>query len=342
MLTAAGTPYGVFTPFWRTLEQASRRRSCCRARDAIHTPPDASRTRVAARPAGRRSEPPLPGLPARARSAAQRRLRAWVAGGLADYGERPGRAGRRGHLAPRRRPALRDAVAAAGRVGRAETRRSGRHPSCASSPGASSTTTCSSIDARRRPRGRRVRSWRSSAPRPRTRRRWRPGARDAPASPPWTPACASWRRPGWLSNRARLVVASFLTRHLLMDYRIGERHFLRHLVDGDVANNRGGWQWSAGVGATRSPGSASSIRCSRASASTPRERGCVAGSPSWHVSRPGTSMLPGRCRNTRPRDAGVRLGETYPRPVVDLRPPANVPWRPSRQGRRRTRERRGS
>ena len=54
---------------------------------------------------------------------------------------------------------------------------------------------------------------------------------------------------GWLSNRARLVVASFLTRHLLMDYRIGERHFMRHLIDGDVANNRGGWQWTAGVGA---------------------------------------------------------------------------------------------
>ena len=58
---------------------------------------------------------------------------------------------------------------------------------------------------------------------------------------------------GWLSNRARLVVASFLTRHLLMDYRIGERHFMRHLIDGDVANNRGGWQWTAGVGADPQP-----------------------------------------------------------------------------------------
>jgi deoxyribodipyrimidine photo-lyase len=58
---------------------------------------------------------------------------------------------------------------------------------------------------------------------------------------------------GWMSNRARLVVASFLTRHLLMDYRIGERHFMRHLLDGDVANNRGGWQWTAGVGADAQP-----------------------------------------------------------------------------------------
>jgi deoxyribodipyrimidine photo-lyase len=58
---------------------------------------------------------------------------------------------------------------------------------------------------------------------------------------------------GWMSNRARLVTASFLTRHLLMDYRIGERHFMRHLVDGDVANNRGGWQWTAGVGLDAQP-----------------------------------------------------------------------------------------
>jgi deoxyribodipyrimidine photo-lyase len=58
---------------------------------------------------------------------------------------------------------------------------------------------------------------------------------------------------GWLSNRARLVTSSFLTRHLLMDYRIGERHFLRHLIDGDVANNRGGWQWTAGVGLDAQP-----------------------------------------------------------------------------------------
>jgi deoxyribodipyrimidine photo-lyase len=57
----------------------------------------------------------------------------------------------------------------------------------------------------------------------------------------------------WLSNRARLVVASFLTRHLLMDYRIGERHFMGNLIDGDVANNRGGWQWTAGVGADAQP-----------------------------------------------------------------------------------------
>ncbi len=58
---------------------------------------------------------------------------------------------------------------------------------------------------------------------------------------------------GYMHNRARMVVASFLTKHLLMDWRQGERHFLRHLVDGDIANNNGGWQWSASTGTDPQP-----------------------------------------------------------------------------------------
>ena len=58
---------------------------------------------------------------------------------------------------------------------------------------------------------------------------------------------------GWISNRARLIVASFLTKDLLIDWREGERHFLRTLVDGDVASNRMNWRWSAGVGPDAAP-----------------------------------------------------------------------------------------
>lgn len=56
------------------------------------------------------------------------------------------------------------------------------------------------------------------------------------------------RREGWMHNRARLVVASFLTRRLGLPWREGERHFARLLVDGDPANNAGNWQWTAGTG----------------------------------------------------------------------------------------------
>ncbi|MGH9068547.1 MAG: cryptochrome/photolyase family protein, partial [Acidimicrobiales bacterium] len=55
-------------------------------------------------------------------------------------------------------------------------------------------------------------------------------------------------REGWMHNRARLVVASFLTKDLYLDWRIGAAHFLDWLVDGDIANNSGNWQWVAGTG----------------------------------------------------------------------------------------------
>ncbi len=54
---------------------------------------------------------------------------------------------------------------------------------------------------------------------------------------------------GWMHNRARMVVASFLTKHLLVDWRLGQRWFWDTLVDADLANNAMGWQWSASVGA---------------------------------------------------------------------------------------------
>jgi deoxyribodipyrimidine photo-lyase len=61
------------------------------------------------------------------------------------------------------------------------------------------------------------------------------------------------RREGWMHNRARLVVGSFLTKDLGIDWRWGERHFMRLLIDGDEANNNGNWQWIASVGVDPQP-----------------------------------------------------------------------------------------
>lgn len=58
---------------------------------------------------------------------------------------------------------------------------------------------------------------------------------------------------GWMHNRARMIVASFLTKDLLIDWRWGEKYFLQHLIDGDIASNNGGWQWSAGTGTDAQP-----------------------------------------------------------------------------------------
>jgi deoxyribodipyrimidine photo-lyase len=60
-------------------------------------------------------------------------------------------------------------------------------------------------------------------------------------------------REGWMHNRARLVAASFLVKDLYVDWRAGERHFRDLLVDGDLANNAGNWQWVAGTGTDTRP-----------------------------------------------------------------------------------------
>ncbi|KAI8911970.1 deoxyribodipyrimidine photolyase [Powellomyces hirtus] len=58
---------------------------------------------------------------------------------------------------------------------------------------------------------------------------------------------------GWMHNRCRMITAMFLTKHLLHDWRRGERYFMQHLIDGDFANNNGGWQWSASSGVDPQP-----------------------------------------------------------------------------------------
>jgi deoxyribodipyrimidine photo-lyase len=58
---------------------------------------------------------------------------------------------------------------------------------------------------------------------------------------------------GWMHNRARMIVASFLVKDLLIDWRWGERFFMQHLIDGDPAANNGGWQWTAGTGTDAAP-----------------------------------------------------------------------------------------
>ena len=58
---------------------------------------------------------------------------------------------------------------------------------------------------------------------------------------------------GWMHNRARMIVAMFLTKDLHLDWRMGEEFFMSSLVDGEIASNNGGWQWSAGTGADAAP-----------------------------------------------------------------------------------------
>ena len=58
---------------------------------------------------------------------------------------------------------------------------------------------------------------------------------------------------GWMHNRLRMITAMFLTKNLFIDWRLGEAWFMQNLVDGFLASNNGGWQWSASTGTDAAP-----------------------------------------------------------------------------------------
>jgi deoxyribodipyrimidine photo-lyase len=124
---------------------------------------------------------------------------------------------------------------------------------------------------------------------------------------------------GFLPNRVRMVVASFLVKHLLVRWQEGARHFWDTLVDADLANNTLGWQWSAGSGVDAAP----YFRIFN-----PVIQGRTFDPEGVYVSRwvPELAKLPPRFIQApwlAPAEvlasAGVVLGRTYPPPIVDHR-----------------------
>ena len=122
---------------------------------------------------------------------------------------------------------------------------------------------------------------------------------------------------GFMPNRARMIVASFLTKDLLVPWQAGARWFWDTLVDADLANNTLGWQWTAGCGADAAP----FFRVFNPV--TQAERYDASGD---YIRRwiPELSRMPApwifkpwAAPNNVLRDAGVRLGRTYPRPIID-------------------------
>ncbi|AOS97019.1 Deoxyribodipyrimidine photo-lyase [Microbulbifer aggregans] len=81
-------------------------------------------------------------------------------------------------------------------------------------------------------------------------RRWCKGKTGVPIV---DAAMLQLEKTGWMHNRLRMVVASFLTKNLLIDWRWGERYFMNQLIDGDFASNNGGWQWAASTGTDAAP-----------------------------------------------------------------------------------------
>jgi deoxyribodipyrimidine photo-lyase len=121
---------------------------------------------------------------------------------------------------------------------------------------------------------------------------------------------------GWMHNRARMIAASFLTKHLQIDWRLGEAWFWDTLVDADLANNAAGWQWVAGSGADAAPYFRVFNPVIQGQKFDPNgdyvRRWCpeLAQLPRNHIHAPfdAPADLLARC--------GVRLGTTYPFPIV--------------------------
>ncbi|MGO4405403.1 deoxyribodipyrimidine photo-lyase [Bosea sp. RAF48] len=123
---------------------------------------------------------------------------------------------------------------------------------------------------------------------------------------------------GWMHNRIRMVTASFLIKHLLQDWRAGEAWFWDTLVDADPASNAASWQWVAGSGADASP----YFRIFNPVTQGETHDCGGAYVRQWVPELAGLSdkdiHQPWKASEKALREAGVRIGETYPAPLVDL------------------------
>jgi deoxyribodipyrimidine photo-lyase len=127
-------------------------------------------------------------------------------------------------------------------------------------------------------------------------------------------------REGWMHNRARMVVGSFLTKHLGIDWRLGEAFFMRILLDGDQANNNGNWQWIASVGVDPQPVFRRLYNPTlHQDRYDPRGRYVRQYVPELRKVPDQYLSEPWRMPREVQRAAGCLIGRDYPEPIVDLR-----------------------
>jgi deoxyribodipyrimidine photo-lyase len=122
---------------------------------------------------------------------------------------------------------------------------------------------------------------------------------------------------GFVHNRARMISASFLAKHLLIDFRRGERHYFELLTDGDWANNDAGWQWSAGCGCDAQPWFRIFNPVTQGQKFDPEGAYVRAWVPELAALPDRYIHAPWQAPANVLAAAGVRLGSNYPRPVVE-------------------------
>ncbi|MGW2860142.1 cryptochrome/photolyase family protein [Streptomyces sp. NPDC001205] len=240
--------FAVFTPYWRRWQE-KRPRTPLAAPRAVRVP---EKLRSEEIPRAQDVAGTSPGLAAGGEVQARTLLTSWLHSGVADYEERhddlAGDATSRlsphlhfGTLSPVE--AVHRARLAGGAGAQAFVRqlcwRDFHHQVLAARPGASR------LDYRPRDD-----HWRTEISAHEEVSAWREGRTGYPVV---DAAMRQLAQEGWMHNRGRLLTASFLTKTLYLDWRVGARHFLDLLVDGDVANNQLNWQWVAGTGTDTRP-----------------------------------------------------------------------------------------
>jgi deoxyribodipyrimidine photo-lyase len=151
----------------------------------------------------------------------------------------------------------------------------------------------------------------------RDRDAWRAWAEGLTGYPVVDAAARQLLAEGFVPNRARMIAASFLTKHLLIDLREGERHYLAHLVDGDWANNDLGWQWSAGCGCDAQPWFRIFHPVLQGRRHDPKGTWVRRWVPELVRLPDRWIHAPWEAPDEILRCAGVELGRTYPGPIVD-------------------------
>lgn len=240
--------FAVFTPYFR--------RWCERAARGVLAAPRRIRVpdHVGSQPPPSRRELSglSPGLPAGGEQEARKRLTAWLRGGITGYADHHDDLA--GDATSRLSPYLHfGAISPVELVHRARAEggpgaeafvrqlawRDFHHQVLAARPHASADDYRTRHDR-----------WRTGAGADRDVAAWKDGRTGYPIV---DAAMRQLRHEGWMHNRGRLLAASFLTKTLYVDWRVGARHFLDLLVDGDVANNQLNWQWVAGTGTDTRP-----------------------------------------------------------------------------------------
>ncbi|KPI07501.1 Deoxyribodipyrimidine photo-lyase [Actinobacteria bacterium OK074] len=307
-VTPAGSDhYAVFTPYFRAWSGQPVRGVLGAPRavpvpDAVGSEPLPSRAEVRGVSAG---------LAAGGERVGRALLAAWLRGPVAAYADRhddlPGDATSRlsphlhfGTLSPVElvHRARRSATAGAEAFVRQLAWRDFHHQVLAARPAAAG--------ADYRPRQDR---WRSGAQARADVEAWREGRTGYPVI---DAAMRQLRHEGWMHNRGRLLTASFLTKTLYIDWRVGARHFLDLLVDGDIANNQLNWQWAAGTGTDTRPGRVLN----------PVAQGRRHDPDGAYVRRwvPELASVPGRAVHEPWKLPGLARAavDDYPDPIVDL------------------------